>query len=340
MKKFLRFCFMLNLPLVALIAYYIIVDPFKVIWNYEVYEKPDDFVGLNRGYVSTMHYLDTKDSQKYDSFIFGNSRSISYHIDEWKKYIPKNSICYHYDEAGGAMAHLYNEIRIASEQSDLRNALVILDHGILSRTYLHGHLFEMCPALQNNANFLKFQLLYFKSFYNLAFLKRYVDYYLHMEYKPYMGSYIINKTWKLDYDPSNNELSWARQEESITNGDFYNSDRIELFSNAQFPDSIYDVEINTERLELLYGIKSFFDTHHTNYKIVISPTYDQIKINPNDLKILYSIFGKDNVFDFTGVSTWSLDYHNHYEVYHYRPCVANDVMRIVYTDATMEESIE
>lgn len=314
-----------------MVLLYVVLDPFKVIRRYDNYE--DGFVGTNRGYCSTMHYIYTKDSCHYDSFIFGNSRSICYHEKEWRKYLPKTSVCYHYDESGGAMGHLFHEIKLVSEQSDLKNALLVLDNGFLSRTDIHGHLFELSPALQDNKGVAKFQFDYFKTFYNLAFFKRYVDYKISGQYKPYMSTYIIDKRWKLDYNPRNNELSWARQEESITRGDYYNEERMWAFQNSQFPDSVHAIAINQERLEMLHSIKNIFDAQHTDYRIVISPTYDQIKINPDDLKTLQSIFGKEFVFDFTGVNQWSSDYHCHYEIFHYRPCVANDVMKIVYEKA-------
>jgi hypothetical protein len=49
---------------------------------------------------------------------------------------------------------------------------------------------------------------------------------------------------------------------------------------------------------MLKNIKDIFAKHHTNYKIVVSPLYDQIQMNPNDLDLLnpdlaFSFLGQD-----------------------------------------------
>lgn len=336
MKRFLLFCLLLCLPILALAIVYIVIDPFKVIWKYEAYYEPDDVIHLNRGYVSAMQYINTKDSCKYNSFIFGNSKSIAYHEKEWKQYLPSSSVCYHFDEHGGAIGHLFHEIDYISRHGNIDNALIVIDCGVLSRMGYDALLFKLCPALNHNKKYFSFQSAYFKAFYNIGFLRAYIDYMINKEYKPYMGDYIINRDgWWFEYsfyNLSNNEWTYVKHEESIARGDYFDAKRVDGFHKTQqFPDSISAVVIDDERLSLLKSIKERFDNHHTNYRIVISPDYDQIKINPSDLQCLNDVFGSQYVFDFTGVNKWTKDYHFYYDNAHYRSCVANDIMRLVYT---------
>lgn len=331
MKRFLLFCLLLCLPVLASLVVYVVIDPFKVIGKYENYYQPTDFVSVNRGYVSAMHFINTKDSRGYNSFIFGNSRSIAFHEKEWKKYISNSAVCYHFDEFVGSVGHLFYEMDYVRKYCTIENALIVLDPGMLSRTTFNGHLYDLCPALNDNHDYIKFHLDNYKAFYCFGFLRSYIDYILHGEYKPYMMDYIIDKAWERSYDPSNNEMSWTKQEESIARGDYYDAKRRETF-NVQFPYSVYDIAIDDERMELLLSISKLLNEQHTNYRIVLSPEYNQRKINPLDLKILYKVFGQQFVYDFTGVNQWTGDYHNYYDNSHYRSCVANEIMRLVYSE--------
>lgn len=344
MKRFFRFCLLLCLPLLILVLIYVWIDPFKVIWHYDVYYQSDDVVGLNRGYVSAMHYCNHQKEYNYDSFIFGNSRSISYNSKEWGKYIPEKSVCYHFDASVGSIGELLGEIKYINKKGTLNNALIILDCSMLSITENHGVLFAMPPILKNGRGTLRFQIEYFNAFYSLGienydnfysvgFLKTYIDYYyISKEYKDYMGNNIINSNMNLSYDSITNELFWDKQEQMIAEGNYYTEGRVKVFENAQFPGKVSDIVLNKERIEMLREIKKIFDGQSTDYRIVISPIYDQVKINPTDLQCLNDIFGQNHVFDFSGVSKWSLDYHNYYETSHYRPCVANEIMKIIYLD--------
>ena len=50
-----------------------------------------------------------------------------------------------------------------------------------------------------------------------------------------------------------------------------------------------------------------FQTHHTNCKIIISPEYKQIRMNPADVEQLKNIFGSEHVYDFSGINQYTND---------------------------------
>lgn len=332
MKRFIRFCLLLCLPIIPMLVFYIAIDPFKVVWHYDAYYTTDNFVGLNRGFVSAMTYANQHDEYGYDSYIFGNSRCIAYYEAEWKKYLPQASVCYHFDASGGSVGELYYAIRYISEHGTINNALLILDYDLLSQTERDGVLFSCPPILKRNKNLLSFHKTYFSTFYKYEFFKAFMDYRIHNEYKPYMGDYIINPKRPMGYKPINNELNWDIQEKSIDSGIYYTAERLSGFADSQYPGQVSESVLDDERQEMLRGIKSAFDKQKTDYRIIISPIFNQIKINPEDLRFLSDVFGEDYVFDFSGVNKWNSDFHNYYETSHYRPCVANELMRIAYAD--------
>ena len=330
MKRFLGYCLLLSLPLLVMLAYYVVADPFKVIWHYDVYYQPDNIVNLNRGFVSAKHYSNHYKDGKYDSFIFGNSRSIAYYCEEWEKYLPDTSRCYHFDVSSGSVGELLYEIKFIKDKGTLKNALLVLDSGLLSETERDGILFSMPPILKGGEGTLNFQKQFFTAFYSFDFFRSYIDYRINREYKQYMDLYIVNI--RRDYNPKYNELGWAYQEKQIAEGTYYDHEKLQIFESAQFPDMVSEEALDDERKEMLKEIKSVFDAQKTDYRIVIGPQYDQVKINPFDLQFLCDVFGKNHVFDYSGVNKWNEDYHNYYETSHYRPCVANEIMSLVYSD--------
>ena len=317
MKRFLKYCLLFSLPFGLLVVWYVLLDPFKVIWHYDEYYEPNDFVGINRGYVTTISYINKKDTYHYDSFIFGNSRSIAFHIEEWEHYLPESSVCYHFDESGGSVGGVFYKIRFINKNGCLKNALLVVDYQLLGTNERNGHLVNLPPVLDDYRNVIGFHWENFSAFYDMKFLRAFFDYKLSHQYKPYMKDLIKNP-------------DKANKEEMIKRGEYYDEEHIKVFEGKQFPDSVAKVVINEERAEMLKAIKEVFNQQNTNYKIVISPLYNQIKLNPIDLQTLYDVFGKENVFDFSGVNQWSVDYHNYYEDSHYRPCVANEIMKIMY----------
>ena len=70
--------------------------------------------------------------------------------------------------------------------------------------------------------------------------------------------------------------------------------------------------------------------NHTNFKIVISPLYDQRKLNPQDLSRLNEIFGPGHIYDFSGKNSFTGDYHNYYETSHYRLPVTDSIISMIY----------
>ena len=70
--------------------------------------------------------------------------------------------------------------------------------------------------------------------------------------------------------------------------------------------------------------------HGTSIRVLISPDYNQKKLHPDDREILQGIFGKENVYDFSGINEFTEDYHNYYEAGHYRPLLGNKLLERIY----------
>ncbi len=93
MLKFFRKALLFVIPFIILLVVYFILDPFKVVKHYSNYYGVDEIgrIGINRDYISTSTFINNSKTYSYNSFIFGNSRSIFYEINDWKKYIGETS---------------------------------------------------------------------------------------------------------------------------------------------------------------------------------------------------------------------------------------------------------
>ena len=330
MKKFITYMSCFSIPLFVLLAIYIATDVFKVIYHYDPYYENLYHIGVNRAYGSAMTFLNQNPKYHYNSFIFGSSRSLYYEIDTWKKYLPKGSSCMHFDEFGGSIGGVRDMVVFLDKHgAQVRNALLVVDHELLSRLEQQGYLFATPPLLGGYSNFISFHAQHFMAFLNPKFLVALADYNLFGTFRPYMKTFI--KDSQSTYLPAYNEYQETQPEKAIRAGTYYDAEHLKAFEGVQKPGTFSSEITDDEIIGCLNDIKGVFDKQHTSYKVVISPLYDQVKLNPATFNKLCAIFGKDHVYDFSGVNKWNRDYHNYYEASHYRPSVAAEIMSIIYS---------
>lgn len=324
---------LLSLPIMLLTAYYVIDDPFKVIKSYDTYYRAGcpNYVGLNRDYVSTETFLRHHDEMKWDSFIFGNSRSIFYEVNDWAAYIDSDRT-FHFDASGESIYGIMCKLRLMERRgTPVRNALIVLDVATLREVNnSKGHLFLKHPLLSGQS-WITFELEYLKTFFSSRFLVVYLDFKLSHKIKPYMIADDIMDNRHLDYYLQHNEIHYAEYEELIhSNPDAYYKHREAVFSVRPATLVVSPSIIHEPQNALLREISRMLNSQKTNLRIVISPLYDQKKFNPADLAYLKDLFGEDRVYDFSGINDITNDKFNYYEPSHYRPHIARKIIALIY----------
>ena len=334
LKKTIRFLFPLSIFFLLILFIIIYLDVFKVFFSYENYN--DTFVSLNRNVVTTRMYQNNRTKENFDSFIFGSSRSQAFKVTNWKNYLEEDASPFHFDSSSEGIYGISTKIEYIANQGDtIKNALLILDHDILQKTVDNsGHLFMSVPEVSGNSSF-NFYFTFVKSSFNLRFLLAYIDYSIFKKYRSsYMGFLIRDTKYPHITHPKNGDIwygydthiandSLGYYQERIASGVFYKREDI-----AQ--EKVKSTVTEREKKQLM-SIKSIFDKHKTNYKIVIAPLYDQIPLGKSQLETLKIIFGKENVFDFSGKNELTEPIINFYEKSHFRPHVADSVMAEIYT---------
>lgn len=344
MKKFLIHVFQYTTPIIffiiLLLWIYISVDPYKVVKHYTNYYSTDDTIQIipNKDHVSTMTFLNNYKEQQYDSFIFGNSRSMVYHKNDWSKHLPKNSNIYHFDASDETLFGILKKLQlIDSLNAKINNALIVLDYTVLPATCKNNEfaiLFSTTPALINNENFWNFHYAFFRTFCQPRFFYSYMYYLLNDDIQPWMK--VFFRTSRVVYDNISNEELFLEQDNKIEKGCYYDDEhkrvffRDDILLSRSMTNIAEQSTINDKSQLMLKQIAQILHKNKTSYKIIVSPLYDQKKMSKRDVCILKEIFGYNKVYDFSGKNLFTEDYHNYYEESHYRPIVAMKIMSIIY----------
>lgn len=333
MAKF-RFNFLLFLlPLIVLFLFITSLDVFKIFRTYDDYYK-NNFVTLNREFICAETYNKYRDSINFNSFIFGSSRSQAFKVKEWKKYLDDGAEPFHFDASGEGIYGISSKINYINETGGaINNAIIVLDNATLKQTSPRdGHLFIPPNYISKKSNY-QFYVTFLKAQMNPNFIVAYFDYLIFKTYRSYMGR-IIEKS---KYKPITNSINcdiWYGYDEYIKQDSlrYYNRltkkgvfyDRGEIKNNKS--------EISLLEIRILNNIKNIFELHKTNYKIIISPVYDQVPLSKDRIQLLNQIFGSKNIHNYSGINRFTKPIHNYYETSHYRPHVANEILSLIYSN--------
>ncbi len=336
MKRFFITFLIFLLPFIIIFSAYIVFDPFMVIKHYDTFydRNAKGRVVLDKDYMSTATFDNNYRKEHYNSFIFGSSRSFFYQVSEWKKHLQGQSNCYHFDAYGESLYALYKKIKyIDSKDVKIKNALLIFDNELLAQDKAGtDHLFAISPQLEHYRNFFSFHLEFLNAFLSPDFFRAYIDFKLTGKVKPYMYESHSIDDRPIGYDMTTNETRFDTNEYLIAKGNYYTKDILKGFGTLK-RDTVQKyspIAIEENQKIMLREIYDIFKKHKTDYRIVISPLWDQIKLNRQDLDYLIKLFGKENVFDFSGINKFTNNYTNYYERKHYRPIIANEIMTILY----------
>lgn len=316
------------IPLLFLFFTYLYFDPFKVIKHYNDYSYSN--VIPNKDYISTTMFINNYKKYRYNSFIFGSSRTLAFKPNSWRNYLSTEDSPFIFDASGESVYGIYTKLKYLDSNSiPIHNALILFcrDCSFNNSRNHSGHLFVKHYATSCD-NFLSFHSNFFLAFLSPKFLFNYFSFIILGNYKPFMSGYIENR--KITYDTITNEVNIIDQEnEIIQNPTGYYEKRNDLFYRRVSEKTDTIQRINEKQIIMIKEIKRILEKNNTNYKIVLSPLYEQIKFNHSDFKILKDEFG-NNLYDFSGKNSFTDNKFNYYETSHFRPNVGDSIFKIIY----------
>lgn len=333
MKSFFVKLLIIALPFLILSGVYFITDPYRVLYHYENYYTPREsqYVALNRDMISTEMLLRNYSVYNYDSYIFGNSRSYFYSIKEWSRHINSNH-CFHYNSNAESLYGLVQKIKyLDAHNYDFKNALIVFDGASMAKTTPDkGPLFLKYP-LYTHQPWLDFQLEFVKAFFDPRFLYSYLNLKITHKWKGWMKVVLSDRLF--DYDVKTNELAMNAEEQKIkadSTGYYERKLKKKIFFKRSDKEEIANPVLKEEQKKLLQEAASILIRRNVNFRIILSPLYEQQKLNPSDLKVLNELFGQQNVFDFSGKNEFTEPIGNFYENSHYRSSIATKLMETAY----------
>jgi hypothetical protein len=314
-------------PILLLFISYFIFDPFHVLKAYDSY--PDNYLeSYNRNRIGTQIFLNNNKEQKYKSFILGSSKSSVFYTKDWSNYL-NDKTPFHFDASNEVISGIYGKIKFIDNQgNDIKNALLVFDAETFNysvdtaNSIIHIQDYEW-----SGQNEFMYQLIFFKAFFKEMYFLKYFDKLIFKKYRAYMYGAFENK--HMLYTPINNDFIFKGYIDQLSEDStaYYAKD---LFYSRSETEQTQEPAIKPYQVNYLKEIKSILDKHHTNYKIVFGPNYDQKKVNNIDLEIVKDIFGSRKVYDYTGKNEWTTPVYNYYEIYHYKPVLAREILHQIY----------
>jgi hypothetical protein len=330
MANVIKKILLILLPLICMLAVYLAFDPFEVIYSYKTHYN-DPKISYNWDVNQTNTLIRNYDYYHYDSFILGNSRSKAFLTGDWKEHINVKNV-FHYAALAETLFGVNKKIRFMdSHKIHMEHCLLVLDTSLLAGTMNStGHMFIKHPAISGESP-ADFHLTFFRAFMDPAFLFPYLDYKITGRLRPIFKKKFV--TGELHYGQVTGDLILVGQDRLIhENETKYYADSASIFYPRDFTIEKFSPPVIKEaQLRLLREIKQIFTAQKTNYKVIITPNYDMNYLDRGDIEWLREIFGNNNVYDFSGINTYTRDIHNYYENSHFRPFVGKQILDEIYS---------
>jgi hypothetical protein len=331
-KDFFRFTkrlFILGSPLVLLVVSYFIFDPFQVLRTYENY--PDNYgKTVNRNRISTQMYLNGKGKFHYQSFILGSSRSSVFYAKDYGKYI-NDSLVFHFDASNEIIGGIANKLAFIDKNGGkIKNALVLIDEGNFNYpTDTAGTIFIQDYRVAPQISAIKYHIVFLNSFFSEGYFIKFFDFKLFKKLRAYMNGAFEHR--EIHYTPVNNDFIFTSYIKAIEKDSlgYYKGD---YFYERTGKEEEFSAYIKPHHVVELQKIAALFKKHSTNYQLIMSPSFHQKKLNKEDQKIIESIFDKNRIFDYSGVNELTTPIGNYYEIFHFKPLVAREIMKEIFVD--------
>ena len=313
-----------------MVVFFIAVDPMKVVHHYD---NPLEIGVL----MNDRHYQATYLAQNkipYHSFICGSSRSKMFQTRHWQHYLGADTCCFNLGVNDESLWGILKKLQYTDQQGyAIKHCLIPIDHRLLRDIENNdAHIFRDHPIISGET-YPEYYKFFFIAFINPEFLRAYIDWSKTHTYKPAMQNFI----WKerFTYDKRTGDIFYTEYDSLLRLGEdnyyvikkdvFYPRDTTLIKQKVK--------EVLTDRTHgYLVELKILFDKHHTDYRFIITPNYDQIALSQSDYNTVKQIFGAQYVINYSGITAITSNLHNYYEEKHFKPFIADSLMSEAYSN--------
>lgn len=302
MKRFVLRSLLALSPVLLLVLFYIVRDPFHVVKPYKgsVYQ-PGDTLSLttNWGHVTVESFKFFDPQAHFDSFIFGSSLSGYYRIKDWQRHLPANAVPFHFNATRETLHGILNKLRWLDDRGvKINHALIIMEDDMLNRKPLDSDvLYVQHPQTAPNVSWWEFHQLFFNA-------------YRHPELVAYlicpgpMTQRVLDKGYATTdittrIEPINEGYyRWADSVIAVNPDAFFTPEHTARYHH-DITNMPFQSKITPEVESLLNGIADVLTRQGTDYHIIIPPHYATEAIDSQDIYALECIFGPQRVHDYS-----------------------------------------
>lgn len=331
MKRFLlRIMSFIGIPFLVLLVVYLITDPFKTLRPFSFHY----FDETNRDYLSSELFLKNDPVYHYNSFIYGSSRCCGFNTYQWKNYLKSGARQYLFQAWSETLTGIEQKIDYLDKNGNsIDNAIVLFDiPGTFGKQQLPKEVLSIKHYRFSGQSKLAFHARLFEGFAQkpskwFSSIKQYFNPSIKVFPADTIGNDwgINNRNLDISVQPPKDSLtSCPATVKSAFLKEIEGKTDLDLKENEPQITSAFLVQLN--------HIKTVFDKHHTDYRIIISPAYcyTHPKINAKDLEILQDIFGQDKVFDYSGKNDITTDCYNFSDPNHFGLSVGWQIIEDLY----------
>ena len=331
MDRFLKqITLLLLVPLLLLATVYFVTDPYKTLRPFSL----TYFDTTNRDYLSSELFIYNYPEHHYNSYIFSSSRGCGINTYQWLTYLPEGSSQFLFQAWGETITGIDQKITYIEEHHyPLDNVLILVD---IPKTFSHPQRPHIAMAIKDprfsHQPEWSFQAILFYNFVQKP-----------SEWKRAVRNKVKSIRPAITFDPVSND--WEKENKDLDLNGPTKKERLRNMSQkAQevfLRDYVYnpyatipvsESVIDDSMLEIMNHIKGVFDRNRTDYKIVVNPGYgyQYPEITDEDLLALQTVFGEENVFDFSRRKEITLDYENFADPNHFGLNVGWQILKEVY----------
>lgn len=328
-NKFVIKTFLATIPLVALLLLYIIVDPFAVVRSHKPCPAFGSVYPFNKGYISTCAYIENREARNYNAFILGSSRTIFFRATDWSKHIGADARIFHFDASNETPEGIYLKLKFIDEHGDSIKYAVIEMPGIFFSDRNEYISYRVPWQLDGYIYAPDFHYYYFNRFLDWSMFKCIFNHKFTGKIPEGEDTkkVVFMNTVIDGYDTTTNETYFNARDS------LYAHNPEKGLSPIYNPILFHYTEcIATEtHYSFLRKIRSIFDKHRTDYKVILGPMGDYSILREEEKQVIMSIFGKEKVCD---LSTFPAAYDGtmtFYDNLHFTPTIGKKMLETAYS---------
>ena len=299
-----------------LLATYVVLDPFRVIWSHDdaVAQWGDSLqVNINQGHVSAMNFMRYDNLRHYDTFIMGSSMSQNYKVEDLVEHGYGDSSIYHFDAWQETLQGIADKLTFLERRGNrISNVLIIIEEEMLHRDVDDNDFrFMRSPITSPQVSTMAFHWKFFKNFLNVDVMRILLNPRGNSEAAVAQG--IVTHDVP-NRNPVLNESSYEYFDSLIATSpdQFFTAERL---ANREITavSTVDGPQLHGERERQARQVAEILKRNNTNYIVIVPPRYGRRTLCDHDRVALYEIFGNDRVFDFSDHPTMSRDPRCYYD---------------------------